>query len=117
MHGLGAGSAMSHDPGTSNQQCNGGSGTGYPTVVGGQDFWWIGTTVDQSAAIVNSGLRTTFEVTNVPPAKGCIDTWTSETLDNGVWATASGLRSATARTPRPPGSPHSTKLLTRLAQC
>jgi len=48
-------------------------------------FWWIGATVDSSAAVVNSGIRTTFAVVNAPPPAGCVDSWASQTLDNGIW--------------------------------
>lgn len=48
--------------------------------------WWIGASVDASAAQQNSGVRTTFTVVDKAPEAGCFGAWTSETLDNGLWA-------------------------------
>jgi hypothetical protein len=42
--------------------------------------------VDRSAALENSGIRTTFQVVHSPPPDGfCISSWASETLDDGLW--------------------------------
>jgi hypothetical protein len=46
-------------------------------------FWWVGATV--APAVPNSGIRTTFGVVNSPPPIGCVDSWASETLANGIW--------------------------------